>query len=222
MHNLLGTPSDERLLAMLEALADRDSAAVLTLLDQAAGEGVQPSDLLAGTLEFLRDAMVLAVGAEPALLAVSPRQKPRLQDIVNRWPIDTILAALQILAEARSRMRGVSHARLLAELALVRIARLENLSDLSNMVQRLAAIESGSPLPHKTEAVGVKKKLTPPEPQPIARLAAAEASPSTWICRRDRLTGAAGRPVDGTRGHRCRQGRRCHPTEARAGIRRGI
>ena len=130
VHNLLGTPSDERLLAMLEALADRDSAAVLTLLDQAAGEGVQPSDLLAGTLEFLRDAMVLAVGAEPALLAVSPRQKPRLQGIVDRWPIDTILAALQILAEARSRMRGVSHARLLAELALVRMAGLENLSDL--------------------------------------------------------------------------------------------
>ncbi len=61
VHTLLGTPSDERLLAILEALADRDPAAVLTLLDQAAGEGVQPSDLLAGTLEFLRDAMVLSV-----------------------------------------------------------------------------------------------------------------------------------------------------------------
>jgi len=158
VHTLLGTPSDERLLAILEALADRDPAAVLTLLDQGAGEGVQPSDLLAGVLEFLRDAMVLSVGAEPVLLAVTPRQKPRLQSIVDRWSIDAILAALQILAEARSRMRGVSHARLLAELALVRVARLENLSDLSNMVQRLTAIESGSPVSHKTEAHGTKKK----------------------------------------------------------------
>ena len=62
VHTLLGTPSDERLLAILEALADRDPAAVPTLLDQAAGEGVQPSDLLAGALEFLRDAMVLSAG----------------------------------------------------------------------------------------------------------------------------------------------------------------
>ncbi len=109
--------------------------------------------------------MVLAVGAEPVLLAVSPRQKPRLQSIVDRWSVETILAALQILSEARSRMRGVSHARLLAELALVRVARLENLSDLSNMVERLAAIESGAPASHKIEALGVKKKLTPIDSQ---------------------------------------------------------
>ena len=174
VHTLLGTPSDERLLAILEALADRNPATVLTLLDQGAGAGVQPSDLLAGALEFLRDAMVLSVGAEPVLLAVTPRQKPRLQSIVDRWSIDAILAALQILAEARSRMRGVSHARLLAELALVRVARLENLSDLSNMVQRLTAIESGSPVSHKTEAHGIKKKLTPLDPPSTEAVAAAE------------------------------------------------
>ncbi|MBV8310817.1 MAG: DNA polymerase III subunit gamma/tau, partial [Planctomycetaceae bacterium] len=174
VHTLLGTPSDERLLAILEALADRNPATVLTLLDQGAGAGVQPSDLLAGALEFLRDAMVLSVGAEPVLLAVTPRQKPRLQSIVNRWSIDAILAALQILAEARSRMRGVSHARLLAELALVRVARLENLSDLSNMVQRLTAIESGPPVSHKTEAHGTKKKLTPLDPPSTEAVAAAE------------------------------------------------
>jgi len=164
----------ERLLAILEALADRDPAAVLTLLDQGVGEGVQPSDLLAGALEFLRDAMVLSVGAEPVLMAVTPRQKPRLQSIVDRWSIDAILAALQILAEARSRMRSVSHARLLAELALVRVARLENLSDLSNMVQRLTAIESSSPVSHKTEAHGTKKKLTSLDPQSTEAMAAAE------------------------------------------------
>ncbi len=165
VHALLGTPSDERLLALLERMADRDPAAVLTLLDQAAGAGVQPADLLAGTLDFLRDAMVLKVGAEPVLLAVTPRQKPRLQKIVDGWSIDAILASLQILAEARSRMRGVAHARLLAEVALVRVARLENFSDLSEMIKRLAALESSPPVSHKIEAEGIKKKLIAPEPR---------------------------------------------------------
>jgi DNA polymerase-3 subunit gamma/tau len=160
VHALLGTPSDERLLTILETLANRDCASVLTQLDRAATEGVQPSDLLAGVLEFLRDAMVLAVGAEPVLLAASPRQKPRLQAIVDTWSVDAILAALQILAEARARMRGVSHVRLLAELALVRVARLENLSDLSNLIQRLADLESGVPISHKNQAQSIKKKLT--------------------------------------------------------------
>jgi DNA polymerase-3 subunit gamma/tau len=158
VHTLLGTPSDERLLAMLEALANRDSSSALVLFDQAAAEGVQPSDLLAGVLDFLRDAMVISIGAGAVLLSVTPRQKPRLQSIVDRWSIDAILAALQILAEARARMRGVSHGRLLAELALVRVARLENLTDLSELIHHVSELESGSPLAPRTPAQSVKKK----------------------------------------------------------------
>jgi DNA polymerase-3 subunit gamma/tau len=173
VHSLLGTPSDERLLAMLEALADRDPAAVLALLDRAAAEGVQPTDFLAGVLDFLRDAMVLSVGAGSVLLVVTPRQRPRLQGIVDRWSIDAILAALQILAEARARMRGVSHGRLLAELALVRVARLENLSDLGEMIQRLTALESGSAPSPSGAAPSVKKKPGPDSPEPDRQAVAA-------------------------------------------------
>ncbi len=160
VHALLGTASDERLLGMLEALASHDSATALTLLDQAAGEGVQASELLAGTLDFLRDAMILAIGADAIVLTVSPRQKPRLKAIADRWSTDSIIAALQILAEARARMRGVAHGRLLAELALVRVARLEDLEDLAGMIQRLKALEAGTPLAPRSAASSVKKKLS--------------------------------------------------------------
>src|SRR5207302_4470546 len=87
VHALLGTASDDRLLAMLEALADHDAAAALRLLEQAAGEGVQPVELLGGLIDFLRDTMVLALGADSLLLAVSPRQRPRLDRIIARWPV---------------------------------------------------------------------------------------------------------------------------------------
>ena len=164
VHGLLGTPSDERLLACSRPWPATTPAQALALLDQAAAEGVQPADLLAGVLEFLRDALVLSVGAGSVLLAITPRQKPRLQAVVDRWSTDTILAALQILAEARARMRGVAHGRLLVELALVRVARLENLTELSNLVERLSAIEAGAPLPRRTAAQSIKKKLSPADP----------------------------------------------------------
>jgi len=160
VHSLLGTASDDRLLGMIEALAAHDAAAALKLLDQATSEGVQSTDLLAGTIDFLRDAMVLSIGAEALTLTVAPRQKARLQAAVEGWSTDSILAALQILAEARARMRGVSHGRLLAELALVRIARLENLDEMGELVQRLKALESGSPQPPKNVATSARKKLS--------------------------------------------------------------
>ena len=93
---------------------------------------MQPADLLAGALEFLRDVMVLAAGADvdPAG-RLAPPDAPAAGASPTRWPLDSILAALQILAEARGRLRGSPHGRLLVELALCRVARLEDLAELT-------------------------------------------------------------------------------------------
>jgi DNA polymerase-3 subunit gamma/tau len=163
VHSLLGIASDERLLKMLEALADHDSAAALCLLEESSGAGVQPGDLLTGLIDFVRDAMVLATGALPVLLAVSPRHRPQLKSIVERWSLDSILAALQILSECRARMRGSSHGRMLVELAIVRVARLEGLTALGTLVERLAALESGPIPPRKFDAGEAGRRRSLPE-----------------------------------------------------------
>jgi DNA polymerase-3 subunit gamma/tau len=175
VHALLGTASDERVLDLLDALASHDSAVALRLLDEGAGAGVQPADLLGGLLEFLRDAMVLATGSEGTLLAATPRQQPRLQAIVERWPLDSVLAALQILDATRARLRGSPHGRLLVEMALVRIARLENLHEISNLISRLTALESGL-LPSATPSAsggGAGGKKKSPSSSPAVEPAAA-------------------------------------------------
>jgi len=163
VHRRLGTASDERVLDLLDALAGRDPGAALTLVDRAAAAGVQPVDLLNGLLEFLRDVMVLAAGAgDELLLAATPRETPRLRRLVERWPLDTVLTALQILAETRGRLRGSPHTRLLVEMAMVKVARLERLGELSELVARLAALETGSALPSPEPLRGLPGGLAPP------------------------------------------------------------
>ena len=188
VHTRLGTASDERLLDLIDALASHDAAAALQQLDAAASEGVQPTDLLNGLLEFLRDLMALAAGAEGVLLAATPRQKPRLEQIVSRWPLDTLLAALQILAEARGRMRGSPHGRLIVELALVRVARLENLSDLADLIARVGALESegSSPSPRLSQ----KKKPEPSGPPLTSPAGASSAAAAASASPRPRATEA--------------------------------
>jgi DNA polymerase-3 subunit gamma/tau len=163
VHSLLGTASDERLLELLEAVANHDPARALLLVDQSAAAGIQPGELLSGLIDFMRDALVLAVGAELVLLALSPRQRPQLKRIIAGWSVDSILAALQILAECRARMRGSLYGRFLLELALVRVARLEDLTELGSLVERLDALESGGP-PRKPESGGARRRLDQPEP----------------------------------------------------------
>src|SRR5262249_31538879 len=124
---------------------NHESDRALMLVDQSAGQGVQPAELLSSLIDFVRDALMLSVGADSILLAVSPRQRPQLKRVVMGWPVDSVMAALQILSECQARMGGRLHGRLLLELALVRVARLEDLVSLSSLVDRLGALESGAP-----------------------------------------------------------------------------
>ena len=198
VHQQLGIASDERTLDLLDALADRDPATVLTLIDQAVAGGVQPAEMLGGALDFLRDAMVLSAGANAALLAATPRQRPRIKAVTDRWPLDTILAAQQILAEARMKLRGSPHGRLLVELALVRVARLESMTELSEVIGRLAGLETDGPPAAPPE----KKKPLAAEPAPDGAapdaLAAGAGRPASMGPRRDpRRLAAMGRGVGG-------------------------
>jgi DNA polymerase-3 subunit gamma/tau len=165
VHRALGLASDERVLDLIEALAGRDPAGALQRLDAAVGGGVQPADLLAELIEFLRDVMVLAAGAPEELAGAPPSQRGRLKAVAGAWSLDSILAALQILGEARGRLRGSPNPRLVVEVALCRVARLEDFAELGELIGRLAAGGNGEAAPASV-APAVKKKPLAPEPPP--------------------------------------------------------
>jgi DNA polymerase-3 subunit gamma/tau len=164
VHALLGTASDERLLGILEAMSSRDAATALQLLDKASSDGVQPVELLDGIIDYLRDAMVLAVQADSALMAITPRQKPQLLAIIAGWSLDAILAALQILDETRRRLRGSPFGRLLVEMSFVKVARLEDLATIETLLQRLAELDGSGAAPRRADGAASKKKLTAADP----------------------------------------------------------
>ena len=174
VHQQLGIASDERTLALLDALSQRATSGVLEIVDQSVASGVQPAELLGGTLDFLRDAMVLSAGAGVSLLAATPRQRPLIQAVVDRWPLDTILAAMQILSEARMKLRGSTQGRLIVEVALSRVARLESMTELSEVIARLAGFEADGPAAPVEKKKPVAVEVGPP-PAPVETVEAAPA-----------------------------------------------
>ncbi len=187
VYRLLGLAPDDTLIELLEAAAGRDAGRTLELAAAAIHGGVQPADLLSGLLDLLRDLMIVAAGAGgSSILGVAPSRRPRLTALAEAWGLDTTLAALQVLAEARARLRGSPHARLLVELALCRLARLENFAELGTLIAAISnghvdATGSRSPAPVVAAASAEKKKPmtaaeSPPplatEPPPLAPAAA--------------------------------------------------
>jgi DNA polymerase III subunit gamma/tau len=138
VHRLLGTASDERLIELGEAIIGRQPARTIELLDQALDGGVQLGEFVDQILEYQRDLMVVAAGAESAALqSVAGTNRPILAEQAQNWGLPTVLAALQILAETKTRMQRSGMGRALAELALVRLCLLEETLDLAALVEQL-------------------------------------------------------------------------------------
>ncbi len=152
VHRLLGTASDERLIDISEGIVSQQPDRALALFDEALGGGVQLGELVDQLLDYQRDLMVIAAGAEStALTSVAATQRPRLADQARRWGLPTIVAALQILAETKTRMQRSGHGRALAELAIVRLTLLEATLDLASLVEELRSVgatgSASKPLP---------------------------------------------------------------------------
>ncbi len=78
VHRLLGTASDERLIEIADGLVEpANRTAHLTLFDAALAEGVQLGELVDQILDYHRDLMVIAAGAESTALFKRGLHEPR-------------------------------------------------------------------------------------------------------------------------------------------------
>lgn len=178
VHRLLGTASDDRLIDIGQSLVDRDQAKVMDSFHVALDEGVQLGELTDQLLFYLRDLMILASKASSVgLLSVAPVSRERLQKQAESWGLQAIVAAMQILSDAKGRMQRVTCGRALAELALVRIAMLEELSDINELIDRLRSREPVSPtsLSDQSSTAEKKNEIEPVQPAVAATETAEEA-----------------------------------------------
>ncbi len=71
------------------------------------------------------------------MLHTSPGEHGNLATAGKQLGLETILAIMQILDQTLTRLRYSTQGRTLAEMALVRIADLENLSELAEVIAEL-------------------------------------------------------------------------------------
>jgi DNA polymerase-3 subunit gamma/tau len=154
---------DDRLHGLLQAMVQRNAAQALTLLHATLQEGVDAGQLAEQLVGSLRDLMVAHVGgAAELMLYYSPAQFEAMKAEAQSWGLETLLAAAQVLDQAMARMRHSTHPRLLLEMALIRIAELEDLASLSQLLAEMSAGEGGRPAASRPQP-------TPARPVPSLR-----------------------------------------------------
>jgi DNA polymerase-3 subunit gamma/tau len=162
VHRLLGTAQAGRLAAISQTLAAHDAAAALGLLDEALRQGVDAGQLAEQLLGYLRDALACHLGCNADLLLTTEASDLEdLKRLGDALGLETLLAAAQILDQALVRMKQSTQTRTLVELALVRIARLEQLQGLPALIAQLNA---GAPisLPPAQQNSGLRSSAAQP------------------------------------------------------------
>ncbi len=165
VHEMLGTANDARLGQITRALVAHDPTVALAELDAAMTEGVDPGQLLEQLLGYLRDCMAAAVGCKTdSFLHTSPAEFAAVQEAGKQLGLETILAVIGIIDQTLSRLRYSTHARVLAEMALVRACKLE---DLDALPAAIAQLRSGATA--TMPAVAQRAAAAPPtRPTPAA------------------------------------------------------
>src|SRR5262249_7529043 len=112
--------------------------------------------------------------------------------------LDTILAGLDVLNTAKARLRGSGHPRVLMEMALVRLSRLDDLVSLTQLAQWLGQ-------PQAARAAGPRAQ--PPGVKPGGGRSPAPVPPPEGVkkSRRPHLTATGPRPASSPR----RRWRKC-------------
>jgi len=153
VHRMLGTAGDDRLLELFAAIVEHRPGEVLNLLDACFTAGVQPGEFMDQVIGYVRDMMVvLSGGTGVALCAVAARHRDDLLAQGRKLGMQTVMAAFQILSDAKTQMFRSTFARTVLEMALVQLSLLENLSALSELlsgrlpapIETAASAEPGS------------------------------------------------------------------------------
>jgi len=153
--NLLGTPSDERMVAIATAIANRDSAGAIGELAGVLEAGVSLSSAASGLADVFRNMMLASTcGSDTDLIELPETQRQAVAELATKFDTPALVHAVGILQTTGRNLRNSSLGRGLLEGALVRLADAEKFIDASAILARLEALASGGAMP----ASGQKKK----------------------------------------------------------------
>jgi DNA polymerase-3 subunit gamma/tau len=188
---VLGLPRDEMFDALVRALVAHDQKACFDLLQEAHREGIETGDLLVAYGEYLRNLLFALQGVSPAVLGLGDARHAELAALASdlRLRDGDILRFAKIVSDLLSGLRSAANPRLTVELGFARMASLDRVVTLSQLLggdlpplpaaaAPAAAAASSSPGIPPAMADEAKKKSPDPLKAAVPEVRAAPSAPT--------------------------------------------
>ena len=138
-----GGEADEQLSPdeFVEAIIDRDPGRALGATAAAIQRGADPRMLAEEIVRQLRECFLSLMA--PDLVQLPEQRKTQIAEQARRMGASTVVRAIEVLGEILIEMRHAPDARLLIEVALVKLTSVNYANDNSSLIARIERLEAG-------------------------------------------------------------------------------
>jgi DNA polymerase-3 subunit gamma/tau len=175
--SLLGAVDRELLFAAVNAIFARDTAALVGIVKRVDDCGCNMRHFCHELIDIMRTLLIVkTVPSASDLLDLSEKEIAEGRALAAKGDLQTVQRCIAILLKADGEMAHSSFARLLMEMALIRMATLAPTLPVNELLDRLKALESAPPrTAHAAESAPPRYGV---EPKPAAVSAAPRPAPA--------------------------------------------
>jgi len=139
----LGLVSAATLGRFVEAIADREAAEILNLVEEVFVRGYDLRNFTRELTAYLRHLLVIKSGISGSdLLGVTDVEVDRLKQLSSKFSEEDLVRLFHLLAETEKEIKDSPHPRFQLEIGLVKLIHATRLKTLDELIKRLEELES--------------------------------------------------------------------------------
>jgi DNA polymerase-3 subunit gamma/tau len=162
----LGLAGADVLARVMNGIAENKPAEALAIVDDVVMRGHNLRNFLRDMMAHLRDLLVVKVSGDATILDSASGNSAALKQQADQFSESDLVRFFHSLAETETTLKEAANPRYQVEVALVKLMEMRRLASLSDLVQRIAALEA---------ALRTGK---PPADNPSPRTTPASSTPS--------------------------------------------
>ena len=163
---VLGLSETNFFARVIALIAEGDHGGVLDVLQEAADSGRDFKMLYRDLLNFVRNLLLLAGGANESMLAVSPEDLVTIRSVADQFSYTELLRIANLLLRDDETVNRAEHQRLAVEIALLKAATFPRLRSVEQALSGTAVQTSGPAAAPRAKRAAESDRAQTSQPSP--------------------------------------------------------
>ena len=173
---VLGCIDEDKILGMFDSFVKKDASSALKIVDTILNDGKTSGEFIDQLFSCIRDLLIFSSCGQD--IKWTELNTTLVQRYGNSFSGDTLMYMVQILSDARMRTTDSLLQRILLEMALIKLCRMESIGSLNEIADRIASLENS--LIHSGDETTEKNKEFTPVQKPVTQHMVSEPPPEEY------------------------------------------